>query len=191
MLPKHMCRELRPQNSIIGRLRFNDKVKVVHKLTLLLDYFGFVYVCPPWPPSRACFQPCQDVMYQERSIDTAPCHWIFHLQNSELNIIYSIFVINYCLWHFVIAIGKSMEGTKWGGLKEEGRSLNSRIWGINFVNVFYPFSQFGSEKSPRGSLIWSLTPQMVSEKVLKALVAGVGVGDTELKEVGSYGVCYP
>lgn len=44
-----------------------------------------------------------------------------------------------------------MEGNKRGGLKKEERNLNIHIWGINFVNVFYPFSQFESKKSLRGS----------------------------------------
>lgn len=44
-----------------------------------------------------------------------------------------------------------MEGTKWGRLKKEGKNLTIHIWGINFVNVFYPFLQFEFEKSLRDS----------------------------------------
>lgn len=45
-----------------------------------------------------------------------------------------------------------MGGNKWGGCwKEEEKNLNIHLGGIKFVNVFYSFSQFESEKSPRDS----------------------------------------
>lgn len=80
-----------------------------------------------------------------------------------------------------------MEGNKWGRLKKEERNLNIHIWGINFVNVFYPFSRFASEKSLRGSDLNTHSTAGIWEGSKGFGGGGGGGRHIELKEVGPQG----